>query len=153
MNEINKDAKTYMGKNINYVNGYQSICYNNKSTMVHRLIWEHYHNEKIPKGYLIHHIDGNKTNNIIDNLQLISKSEHRKLHMLGDNNPNFKYLYTMFDKNNNLVGIKEPLNYYMDNIGWNINSVVANYRVKNGRINIKGGKHKGSVVIIHRVSL
>ncbi len=34
----------------------------------------------IPKGYIIHHIDGNIDNNHIDNLQMLTISEHVKLH-------------------------------------------------------------------------
>lgn len=55
---------------------------------LHRLAWEKHHG-KVPKGYHIHHKDGNKTNNDINNLQLISASEHIKLHMSKENNPNY----------------------------------------------------------------
>lgn len=46
---------------------------------LHRYIWEYY-NGKIPKGYDIHHKDHNKDNNELDNLELISRSQHSKLH-------------------------------------------------------------------------
>lgn len=36
----------------------------------------------IPKGCHIHHRDGNKSNNSIENLELMSQSEHLKLHMI-----------------------------------------------------------------------
>jgi hypothetical protein len=45
----------------------------------HRVIWEGEHGS-IPIGHVIHHIDGNKRNNAIDNLACISNSEHMKLH-------------------------------------------------------------------------
>lgn len=35
--------------------------------------------------YDVHHIDGNKTNNHINNLQIISRSNHTKLHNLNKN--------------------------------------------------------------------
>lgn len=46
---------------------------------LHRYIWE---KEKgiIPNGYHIHHIDGNKNNNDINNLDCISAKEHLKKH-------------------------------------------------------------------------
>lgn len=44
-----------------------------------RAVWEFY-NGSIPEGYQIHHIDGNKQNNNISNLQLLSHQEHAKLH-------------------------------------------------------------------------
>ena len=34
----------------------------------------------LPKGYVIHHIDGNIDNNCISNLQMLTISEHIKLH-------------------------------------------------------------------------
>lgn len=54
---------------------------NNKQGKVymHRYVWEFY-NGKIPKGYEIHHIDFDRGNNDISNLQLVSRSEHRKIH-------------------------------------------------------------------------
>lgn len=46
---------------------------------LHRDVWE-FHNGKIPKGYDIHHKDHNKSNNSIDNLQLLENRKHKKLH-------------------------------------------------------------------------
>ena len=46
---------------------------------LHRYVWEYYNGE-IPKGYEIHHIDMDRDNNDISNLQLLSRSEHRKIH-------------------------------------------------------------------------
>lgn len=46
----------------------------------HRIVWENY-NGKIPKGYVVHHKDGNRQNNDINNLELLSKLDHDKLTM------------------------------------------------------------------------
>lgn len=46
---------------------------------MHVYVWEYY-NGKVPKGYQVHHIDMDKSNNCIGNLQLLTKSEHMKLH-------------------------------------------------------------------------
>lgn len=45
----------------------------------HRNVWIKY-NGPIPKDYIIHHINEDKTDNRIENLQLMSRSEHIKLH-------------------------------------------------------------------------
>lgn len=46
---------------------------------LHVYVWE-YHNGTIPEGYQVHHIDHNKSNNEIDNLQILTNSEHQSLH-------------------------------------------------------------------------
>lgn len=46
---------------------------------LHQEIWIS-HNGKIPKGYFIHHKDGNPTNNKISNLELIDSKEHSSHH-------------------------------------------------------------------------
>lgn len=46
---------------------------------LHRFVWEE-NNGVIPKGYEIHHIDFNKSNNHISNLIMLSKKEHLEIH-------------------------------------------------------------------------
>ena len=46
---------------------------------LHTYIYEKYNGE-IPKGMQVHHIDHNKDNNEIDNLQLLTREEHNKIH-------------------------------------------------------------------------
>jgi len=59
--------------------GYIHIWKDNKVKRYHRWIWEEL-NGKIPEGYVIHHEDGDKMNNNIQNLEMIKNSEHTKLH-------------------------------------------------------------------------
>ena len=59
----------------------------NHNQPIHRLIFEDFYNMKIPEDYIIHHKNGNKTDNCILNLQLLHKVTHNKLHSLGENNP------------------------------------------------------------------
>lgn len=42
----------------------------NRQIMVHRIVWE-MHNFKIPKGFEIDHVDGDSSNNKIDNLRCV----------------------------------------------------------------------------------
>lgn len=51
-----------------------------KNTFLHRLIWESVNGE-VPNGFDIHHKDGNKLNNSIDNLQCLPHAEHLSIHM------------------------------------------------------------------------
>ena len=55
----------------------------------HRLIAEHNYGA-IPKGHVVHHRDFDPLNNAPENLQVMSREDHIKLHsehMKGDNNP------------------------------------------------------------------
>lgn len=51
-----------------------------KGKRLHRAVWE-FHNGKIPDGCDIHHMDGNRANNDISNLQMLQGEEHGRLHM------------------------------------------------------------------------
>ena len=46
----------------------------------HRWVWMNYYGP-IPKGYHVHHIDEDKTNNSIDNLSLMKHQDHARFHM------------------------------------------------------------------------
>lgn len=48
-----------------------------KSIAIHVLVAEHFIGER-PKGFHVHHKDGNKQNNIFTNLEYIHPKEHRK---------------------------------------------------------------------------
>lgn len=46
---------------------------------LHRYVWEH-EVGPIPKGYHVHHIDGNKANNDLSNLSIMTGTGHQRLH-------------------------------------------------------------------------
>lgn len=47
--------------------------------LAHNVIWGNYYGD-IPKGMQVHHIDGNKQNNNIENLKLVDSLTHKRLH-------------------------------------------------------------------------
>lgn len=70
----------------NHHTGYLNCCLskNNapKTFSVHRLVWEAF-NGKIPDGFHVDHIDGDRHNNKLENLQLLTKSENSRKAQLG----------------------------------------------------------------------
>ncbi len=46
---------------------------------LHRVVWE-YHHGPIPDGFAVHHIDHDRFNNQIENLELMERGEHARYH-------------------------------------------------------------------------
>lgn len=56
------------------VQGYERVHLDHKETHAHRIVWEAVHGP-IPDGLTINHIDGDKLNNRIENLELATMSD------------------------------------------------------------------------------
>ena len=54
--------------------------YSHSRRYVHRLEIEKFLGRKLLSSEIVHHKDGNKLNNKINNLQILSRSEHAKIH-------------------------------------------------------------------------
>lgn len=81
-NSKNYKHKLYMENE--YLVGYEK-GYNKKGNYkVHRKIMEDYLGRRLNKNEVVHHIDGNKTNNDINNLQVMTRAEHSKYHRLKE---------------------------------------------------------------------
>ena len=67
-------------KGILHLTGYlqTSVCNQNgiKIFSAHRFIWEAVNQQLIPDGYQIHHINNDKQNNSIENLELITQQQN-----------------------------------------------------------------------------
>ena len=71
--------KTTLQRNKPTKSGYIRMRRNGERRFEHVFVWESFFGE-IPEGCQIHHIDGDKTNNDIGNLQLVTALEHKRIH-------------------------------------------------------------------------
>ena len=59
--------------------GYEIMYISGREIKLHIYLWEKHFGEK-PKGYDIHHINQIKNDNRLENLELLSFSDHQKVH-------------------------------------------------------------------------
>jgi hypothetical protein len=45
----------------------------------HRLVWEQHNHKLLPEGFIIHHLNGIKSDNRIENLLALSTKEHSRV--------------------------------------------------------------------------
>lgn len=72
---FSKRSNKFLKPSISKSSGY--LVYGSRLGSVHRLLVKHFIGE-IPKGMCVNHKDGNKLNNNLDNLEIVSYSENMK---------------------------------------------------------------------------
>jgi len=60
--------------------GYPYISVDGRKIAEHRHVVEQREGRKLARGEVIHHVDGNKSNNSPENLLIVTRAEHRRLH-------------------------------------------------------------------------
>lgn len=101
---VNNNAKvgTEAGSTCRH-QGYRTIAYKGKRAKCHRVIWELHHGP-IPDGLVIDHIDHNRSNNLLENLRVVSHRENMRNRKVGIRNKT------------GVVGVHKYLNRYYANI-------------------------------------
>jgi len=83
--KIAESVKQYHRENPNIYRGKKSFTWKGGITRRYaRSIWEKWWNQIVPDGYDVHHVDGNKRNNYITNLALVTHVEHSRIHRRRD---------------------------------------------------------------------
>lgn len=77
--QIHFEKKFYQDKQTDY---WISTTY--PKIRAHTWVWEHESGMKVPKGFHVHHKDGNKSNNSYENLVLVTPKQHAKEHWTKD---------------------------------------------------------------------
>jgi hypothetical protein len=62
--------------------GYIGITINGKPFLEHRIVWEKAKGT-IPRGFHVHHVNGCRSDNSIENLELVEAREHNRFHSLA----------------------------------------------------------------------
>lgn len=55
--------------------GTRKLKVSGKSYLAHYVVWEMFNGE-VPKGFIVNHKDSDRRNNVIENLELVSKTQH-----------------------------------------------------------------------------
>lgn len=116
----------------NHKQGYKIVKINYKHHSVHRLVYEYFGND-FNQDYHIHHIDGNKQNNHINNLQCISPTEHNNLHHKDETINNFKRGKSLTDnERKNIYKLYTEKGFTQEELSniYNVSRITINRNIK-----------------------
>lgn len=77
-----EDIQRAKGKPRLQKNGYLTLCIKNKKYYIHRLVMEQHLGRKLDTTEHVHHLNGDKTDNRIENLALTNIKYHLRTHAI-----------------------------------------------------------------------
>ncbi len=80
-----KNSPHWKGGKIKVAGYYANLVQNKVYKYEHRLVAEAMLGRRLESDEIVHHKDGDKFNNNSENLQILTRSEHAKIHGLGTN--------------------------------------------------------------------
>ena len=96
---------------------YKALKVDGKRIDEHRFIMQNHIGRKLSTNEVVHHIDGNKLNNDISNLEIVSRSNHSRLHTI-ERNSNSDFIKNISES----MKLKSKLRFKKNKL--NINQVI-----------------------------
>jgi len=76
--------------------GYKAIKVDGKYRLEHVLVYEREKGIKVPSGLIIHHKNGNRLDNSIDNLEMLTARQHILIHVAKVSDSDWEQVYALY---------------------------------------------------------